>query len=130
MNKKRKKKGFTLIELIIVIAIIAILAAVALPKFMEVRENSNKKTDLANAKNIHTEVCALIADDKLSVNTGFKANSNATLVAGLQSTSVLKSSADKGKEFYVNIDASGNVKITVDTSTGKEIYPDTDNAFK
>lgn len=29
---KKKKKGFTLIELIIVIAIIAILAAIALPR--------------------------------------------------------------------------------------------------
>lgn len=32
--KKKKKRGFTLIELIIVIAILAILAAIAIPKYM------------------------------------------------------------------------------------------------
>ena len=53
---KKKKKGFTLIELIIVIAIIAILAAMAIPKFGAVRENANVKADIATAKNIATTV--------------------------------------------------------------------------
>ena len=53
MNKKSKSKGFTLIELIIVIAIIAILAAVAVPKYLEVKEKSVVKTDVSNAKVIY-----------------------------------------------------------------------------
>lgn len=61
MKLKNKKKGFTLIELIIVIAIIAILAAVALPKFGAVKKNANIKADIANAKTIHNTVMTLIA---------------------------------------------------------------------
>ncbi len=53
---KRRKKGFTLIELMIVIAIIAILAAVLVPNFMRAREASRLTACKSNLKNISTSV--------------------------------------------------------------------------
>ncbi|WP_026888386.1 prepilin-type N-terminal cleavage/methylation domain-containing protein [Clostridium beijerinckii] len=57
----KKKKGFTLIELIIVIAIIAILAAIAIPKFGAAKHNADVAADQANAKIIATAVSNAIA---------------------------------------------------------------------
>jgi type IV pilus assembly protein PilA len=63
---KKKKKGFTLIELIIVIAIIAILAAIALPRFGAMREDANVRADIANAKNIQTAIVTGIANGNIT----------------------------------------------------------------
>ena len=41
---KMNKKGFTIVELVIVIAVIAILAGVMIPTFGGVIENANKTT--------------------------------------------------------------------------------------
>jgi prepilin-type N-terminal cleavage/methylation domain-containing protein len=51
---KKRKKGFTLIELMIVIAIIAILAAVLVPNFMRAREASRLTACKSNLKSLST----------------------------------------------------------------------------
>ena len=48
---RKKSKGFTLIELIIVIAILAVLAAIALPKY-----NNSKRKSVITAHNANVRV--------------------------------------------------------------------------
>lgn len=124
MNKllKNKKKGFTLIELIIVIAIIAILAAVAVPKFGQIQKNSKIKADIATAKNLH------------SVASQYLAEADAHVEAG-EITDDIKANVDGGKinttklyntEFVVNVDATGNITVSANDGDGTavQIYPD------
>lgn len=52
--KKTNKKGFTIVELVIVIAVIAILAAVLIPTFTNVVEKANQSAALQEAHNAMT----------------------------------------------------------------------------
>ena len=52
---KRTKRGFTIVELVIVIAIIAILAAILIPTFSSVTENAKKAARASEIKNCYTE---------------------------------------------------------------------------
>ena len=56
--KKLNKKGFTLMEMLIVIAIIAILIAIAIPTFTNALEKSKIRTDEANARSLKSLVAA------------------------------------------------------------------------
>ncbi len=55
MKKKLSKKGFTLIELVVVIAILAVLAAILVPSIMGYVDEATKAKDAANARTIYTE---------------------------------------------------------------------------
>ena len=50
--KMKLKKGFTLVEIMIVVAIIAILAAVAIPNFIKYRRSSQATACVSNLKQI------------------------------------------------------------------------------
>lgn len=56
MKKINNKKGFTIVELVIVIAVIAILAAVLIPTFSGVVEKANETAALEKANNAKTAV--------------------------------------------------------------------------
>ncbi len=65
----RNKKGFTLVELVIVIAVIAILAGVMIGTFSSVVNNAKKSADLQEIKqNIDEKYLNYVADEKKNPN--------------------------------------------------------------
>lgn len=53
-----RKKGFTMVELVIVIAVIAILAAILIPTFTNLIRKANEASALANARNAANQLLA------------------------------------------------------------------------
>ena len=56
--KKSNKKGFTIVELVIVIAVIAILAAVLIPTFSNLIKKANESSDIQAVRQMNTILAA------------------------------------------------------------------------
>ena len=56
MKKRKNKKGFTIVELVIVIAVIAILAAVLIPTFSSLIKKANESADIQAVRQMNTSL--------------------------------------------------------------------------
>ena len=95
MKRNNKKKGFTIVELVIVIAVIAILSAVLIPTFGSIIDQANESKAMQEVKNAHT---ATMAEDLSTAIT------TDDVVYGKDVT-VLNNG------YYVTITAEGEVSV-------------------
>ncbi len=62
MKLNRSKKGFTLVEIMIVVVIIGLLAAMAIPAFQKVRRNTIGKTIINDARQIGSALAQIATE--------------------------------------------------------------------
>ncbi len=108
--KKLNKKGFTIVELVIVIAVIAILAAVLIPTYTSVVEKANQSKALQEVKAAYTVYLAdaLTDDDTTPVEklyVAYKINDKTYYVQ-----------VENGEAKIVDSEPTGYTKMEIKTN--------------
>lgn len=110
----KKRRGFTLIELVIVVAILGVLSSIALVKFGDVEKNSKLNADYVTANNIATAakiaINSDVSEDEISVDYLVENNY-------LEGKPKVQSQRDKNFKIYTK---GEDIQVKVDEQT---FYP-------
>ena len=137
--KKMNKKGFTLMEMLIVIAIIAILIAIAIPTFTSALEKSRQRTDQANVRSLKSLAVAdymseggIIKAAQTSGDTETKGPCKCWLLKGGQKFAAqetaptdavpLEAKWEKASNGWTRAESDVYVNLTINTADNGTVY--------
>ena len=79
--KRTNKKGFTIVELVIVIAVIAILAAVLIPNISRLVKKANESADIQACRQMNTQLAVNEITEGKDIRDAYKALENGGMTA-------------------------------------------------
>ena len=133
---KKAKKGFTLVELVVVIAVIAILAAVSVGAYFGVTESANKSAAQQEGKAIHTNIL-LIGNDPAQSDIAVFTSEGLTVEDETKFKTALQDAVGNGSVYTITYDGvavttgfpaivfgdiSGNALVADQTGDGHGVY--------
>lgn len=114
---KKNKKGFTLVELVVVIAILAVLVTLIVPKIMGNVADAQKNTEIGNARTIASEI---------TVYNAKQPSSSTWIVDGADADTTISSDEyddyltlpsgvkwPTGTYADITVDAAGNASVNI-----------------
>ena len=109
LSKKNNKKGFTLMEMLIVVAIIAVLIAIAIPTFTNSLNKARVATDEANIRSGYASVIADVLTNNFDVEG---TDTTTTVTYTLNKDGSVTKQGETGGDAYVCLgNAADDVEI-------------------
>ena len=118
MKKMMKnRKGFTLMEMLIVVAIIAILIAIAIPSFTTQLEKAREAADIANIRSAYAEAMVKYLDGKEGDDT---ASETPAMTQSKSTWDYVEWPDYLGAQAFTGFSKGDKLKVTITSSdTGK-----------
>ena len=121
--QKKKRAGFTLVEMVIVVTILGILSGIGFMKFGKVQETSKKNADYVAAANLATATSLYISEHPKEVEISDKDNEkiiDTSTLKSKQSINYEPKPQSEGDKFVIKLLKDGEIQVL---SNNKIFYP-------
>ena len=121
--QKKKRAGFTLVEMVIVVTILGILSGIGFMKFGNVQETSRKNADYVAAANLATAANLYISEYPKDVEFSDEDNEKIIDISTLKLKKYINyepESQSERKKFVIKLSKDGEIEVS---SNDKTFYP-------